>query len=255
MRHLLCLALPLLWLTTAPLLAQDDPRQSPYFAVPELRQMMEWATFQLTFDSATLTPDMAAGEAKAGVNGTPQFEPGLRGQALVAGEGSGAATYARDGNAPFGTQGAIALWIMPVSWTHVQGGNTTFFMTSNSSFYLQRQGPWIEGNELKRAEGVQYLLFSKTAGNGCLMFGTNDWPLGQWRLLVANWSWPTMSFSLDGGEFQSATVKGKPPLEEFGGIYVGANGGEKTLLDEIVVFRRPLSLAEAKALYEALRVK
>lgn len=238
-----------------PSLAQDDPRQSPYFAVPELRQVMEWATFQLTFDAGSMMPDMAAGDAKLGVNGTPQFVPGLRGQALVAGEGSGAAGYASVGNVSFASQGAIALWVMPVAWTHVQGGNTVFLMTSNSNFYLERQGPWIEGTELKRQEAVLYLLFSKTVGNGCLSLGTNDWPLNQWRLIVANWSWPTMSLSLDGGEFQSATLKGKPPAEEFGGLYVGASGGEKTLLDEITIFRRPLTLAEVKAMYEALRVK
>lgn len=239
----------------APVLAQDDPRQNPYFAVPELRQLMEAATFQLTFDAGSVTPDMAAGEAKPGVNGTPQFDPGLRGQALVAGEGSGTATYPSVGNASLATQGAVALWIKPVSWTHVQGGNTTLVMTSNSSFYIERQGPWIEGTELKRQESILYLLFSKTVGNGCLAYGTNAWPNGQWRLLVANWSWPTMSFSLDGGEFQSATVKGKPAPEEFGALYVGATGGEKTLLDEITIFRRPLTQAEAKAMYEALRPK
>jgi hypothetical protein len=64
-----------------------------------------------------------------------------------------------------------------------------------------------------------------------------------------------MSFSLDGGDFQSMTVKGKPPLEEFGGLVVGANGGEKTLLDEVAFFRRPLTLAEAKTLYETLKPK
>jgi len=216
---------------------------------------MEWATFQLTFDAGNMTPDMAAGDFKASLTGTPQFEPGLRGQALVAGPGSGIGIYPRDGNATFATQGAVALWVCPVAWTHVKGDNTTLAMTSNSSFYLQRQGPWFEGPELKRAEGLQFLLFSKTAGNGCLMYGTNGFPNGQWRLLVASWSWPTMSFSLDGGDFQSTTVKGKPLLEEFGGIVIGANGGEKTLLDEVTFFRHPLTQAEAKALYDTLRPK
>jgi hypothetical protein len=247
-----CIAL-LLGILTSPVFAQDDPRQNPYFAVPELRQLMEWATLQLTFDGGSLIPDMASGESKPAITGTPQFEPGLRGQALVAGDGSGIGLYPKAGNAPFDTQGALALWICPVSWTHVQGGNTTLVMTTNASFYVQRQGPLIEGPVLKRAEGLQFLLFSKTVGNQCLMYGTNDWPIGQWRLLVANWSWPTMSFSIDGGEFQSGTVKGKPAAAEFGGIVVGANGGEKTLLDEVTFFRRPLTAAEVKVLYEALK--
>ena len=255
MRHLVVLACGL-GLLSGPLSlasAQDDPRQSPYFAVPELRQLMEWATLQVTFDAGSFVPDMAAGEYKPTVTGTPRFEPGLRGQALVAGDGSGAGIYPRAGNATFDTQGAVALWICPVAWTHVLGGNTIFTVTTNSTFYMQRQGPWYEGASLKRQEGVQFLLFNKTVGNGSLMYGTRDWPLGQWRLLVANWSWPTMSFSLDGGEFQSGTIKGKPRAEDFGNILIGANGGEKTLVDEVTFFRRPLSTAEARALYEALR--
>lgn len=242
-------------LTAAAVGADDDPRQSPYFAVPALRQLMEAATFQLTFDAAGMVPDMAGGDFKASLVGTPQFAPGVRGQALVAGTGSGVGLYPRDGNATFATQGAVALWVCPVAWTHVTGDNTTLVMTSNASFYVQRQGPWFEGAELRRQEALQFLLFSKTVGNGSLMFGTNGFPNGQWRLLVANWSWPTMSFSLDGGEFGPTTVKGKPPLDEFGGILVGANGGEKTLLDEVMFFRRPLTQAEAKALYETLRPK
>lgn len=249
----LLLAFGLLGTSLTPVFAQDDPRQSPYFAVPALRQLLEWATFQLTFDAGSLVPDMAAGESKPTISGTPRFAPGLRGQALVAGTGSGVGIYPKAANASFATQGALALWICPMSWTHTQGGNTTLVMTTNANFYVQRQGPWIEGPVLKRQEGLQFLLFSKTVGNGCLMFGTNGLANGQWHLLVANWTWPTMAFSLDGGEFQSITVKGKPPAEEFGGIVVGASGGEETLLDEVTFFRRPLTTAEAKALYEALK--
>lgn len=232
---------------------QEDPRHIPYFAVPELRQLMEWAIFQLTFDDGNLQPDMACGASQPKILGTPQFAPGVRGQALVAGEGSGQGIFSREGNATFDTQGAIVLWICPVDWTHTKGGNTTFIMTSNSSFYIQRQGPWIEGPVLKRHEGLQFLLFSKSVGNGTLMFGTQKFENGIWHLLVANWAWPTMSFSLDGGEFQAFTVKGRPKAEEFGSIVVGASGGEKTLLDEILFFRRPLSHAEAQKLYEALK--
>jgi len=237
--------------------APPDPRLDPYFANPQVRQLMEWATFQLTFDGGTLSPDLAAGDATFSVVKTPRFATGVKGQALIAGgaTGSGAGNYPRPGNAPLETQGAVALWLCPVNWTHVQGDNTTLFMTGNSSFYLQRQGPWIEGPVLKRAEGLQYLMLSKTTGNQCLMVGTNDWPNGKWRFVVANWSWPTMSLSLDGGEFMSATVKANPTTADFGGLFVGATGGEETLLDEVTIFRRPLTLAEVRVLYEAFKPK
>ena len=249
--------LTLLALAAAPALALDDPRQDPYFANPALRDLMDWACFRLSFEAESFVPDMAAGDYKFSVTGTPRFAPGVKGQALVAGgpEGSGAAVFPRGGNAPFETRGAVALWFCDAGWTHTQGGNTTLLMTSNATFYLQRQGPWIEGAELKRAEGLQYLVFGPATGSQCLMYGTNGFKPGEWHLLVANWSWPTMTCSLDGGEFQSTTTKAPPAPDQFGALCLGATGGEKTLMDELIIFRRPLSLAEVKALYEALRGK
>lgn len=243
----------LLSLSLAP--AQDDPRATPYFANAQLRELMEWACFQLTFDAGSFVPDLAQGESKPTLSGTPFFAPGLRGQALVAGgaDATGVAFFSREGNAPLETRGAIALWVCNDGWTHVNGGNTTLVMTSNASFYIQRQGPLMEEEVVKRFEGLQYLMLGQTTGNLCLMYGTEDWPQGQWRLLVANWSWPTVSSSLDGAEFSSATVKANPTAAEFGSLVIGASGGEKTLLDELIIFRRPLTLPEVRVLYEALR--
>jgi len=233
-----------------------DPRADPYFVRPELRALLDWVTFRLTFDAGDMMPDMAVGDFAPAVQQPPQFAPGLKGQALVAGDGCGIAIYPRPGNVPLETRGAVSLWLCPVAWTHQNGGNTTFAMTGNASFYLQRQGPMHDAEGVvTRQEGVQYLIFSKTAGNQCLMFGTEDWPPGKWRLLVANWTWPTMEFSLDGGEFQSMALKGAPGADEFHGLLVGASGGEKTLMDELTFYRRPLELAEVRALQEALQPK
>ncbi len=216
--------------------------------------MMDWATFRLTFDHDSLVPDMAAGEYKFGVEGQPQFAEGVSGRALVAGEGSGQGLYPREGNAPLETRGAISLWICPVGWTRQQGGNTTFLMTSNASFYLQRQGP-MHNDEgvVTRYEGLQFLMLSQRTGNQCLMLDTSKWQAGQWRLVVAQWSWPTMSLSLDGGEFTSVSVKQNPTAAEFGALLVGADGGELTLIDELTIYRRPLTLPEVRLLYETLK--
>ena len=62
-----------------------------------------------------------------------------------------------------------------------------------------------------------------------------------------------MSFSLDGGEFQSISVKQNPTAANFGGLIVGSSGGEKTLVDEFTIYRRPLTLDEVRHLYEALK--
>jgi len=226
-----------------------DPRADLYLADPALRALMDWVTFRLTFDGDSAVPDMAAGGWEPQVHGTPQFADGVKGRALVAGGESGGAIFPRELNAPLSTRGAISLWLCPLEWTHDNGGNTEFLMTTNASFYLQRQGPLHnEEGVVTRQEAVQFLMLSEVTGNNGLAFGTEDWPLGRWRLLVANWSWPSMSFSLDGGEFQSLSVKQNPTEANFGGLLIGSAGGQKTLIDELTIYRRPLTVDEARAL-------
>ncbi len=232
-----------------------DPRQDLHFANPQLRALMGWVSFRLSFDSQSLVPDMAAGEARVTPHGTPRFAPGIRGSALVAGGDSGQGLYTRGPNAPLELRGALSLWVCPLAWTHQNGGNTTLVMTSNSSFYIQRQGPMHNAEGVvTRQEGLQYLMLSKTTGNQCLMVGTNDWPTGKWRFVVANWDWPTMSLSLDGGEFRSVSAKQPPAPADFGALIVGARGGETALLDEVTIYRRPLTLDETRELYRATGV-
>ncbi|MBI2302251.1 MAG: LamG domain-containing protein [Armatimonadetes bacterium] len=232
----------------------DDPRQDPYVRLPVLARLMEWATFQVSFDHDSMVPDMAAGDGLKQVHGKPRFADGLLGRALVCGPESGFALYPRERNATFATRGAVSLWIRPLEWTRVNGGNTEFLMLSNYSVYLERQGPAhnAEG-QVTRQEGLLYLLLAKSTGTLCLQAGTADWPNGVWRLVVCNWSWPSMSLSIDGGPFQSLSAKVAPQPEEFGDLFIGApSGGETALLDEVTFYRRPLSQDEARALYEAL---
>lgn len=230
-----------------------EPWDDPYCASPALRELMDWVTFQLSFDAGSMVPEMAAGEYDLSLHGRPQFESGISGLALVAGEGSGRAIYPRGPNATMGTRGAVSLWVCPVQWTHHNGGNTTFLMTTNASFYLQRQGPaHNEEGRCTRHEGFQYLIRGEVTGNKTLMVGTEKWPPGKWRFIVANWSWPTMSLSIDGGEFKSASVKSNPDESYFDRLAVGATGGEKTLVDELTIYRRPLTLDEVRLLHEAL---
>jgi len=231
-----------------------DPRAAPYFANPDLRVLMDWVSFRLTFDGDSMTPEMAAGASAFTPMGTPQFTDGVVGRALVCAPGSGGAIYTPASNATLATRGAVSLWVCPVDWTRDQGDNTVLVMTTNSSFYVQRQGPLHNPDgSLVRAEGLQFLMLSELTGNNCLMLGTENWPAGTWRLIVANWSWPVMQLSLDGGEFQSVTVKQSPTEAQFGGLIVGSGGGEKTLLDEVTFYRRPLSIEEVRRVWEAQR--
>lgn len=256
--------MPTRWLTIATLLTvvalparAEGPLElpeDPWAADPVLEALMNWVTFQMTFDAGRMVPDMAANGWEATVQGEPQFRPGLRGQALLCGPGSARAIFPRGANVTLGTRGACSLWICPVEWTRVNGGNTTFVVTTNGSFYLQRQGPaHNEEGRATRHEGVQYLIRGDLTGNQTLMSGTANWPDGQWRLIVANWSWPVFAWSIDGGELQSATVDNIPGDDYFGGLIVGAAGGEPTLIDDLTFYRRPLTLTEIRLIYETFR--
>ncbi|MBM3497809.1 MAG: hypothetical protein FJX74_03975, partial [Armatimonadetes bacterium] len=123
---------PAAWADQLPL----DPRADPYVADPALRSLVDWVTFRLTFDGDSLMPDMAAGAWEPTLHGSPQFADGVKGRALVAGGESGGALFPRELNAPLTTRGAISLWLCPLEWTHDNGGNTEFLMTTNASFYL-----------------------------------------------------------------------------------------------------------------------
>lgn len=236
----------------APVPESTDPRADPYFARPELRALMDWVTFQVTFDGASLSPDMAAGEYKFTPRGTPQFQPSFKGLALQAGGETGAAIYYRARNFPLETRGALSVWLCPLAWTRDNGPNTEYVMTANSTFYLERQGPLHNAEGVvTRHEGLLYLMRGTSAGNQTLHADTVSWPQGQWRLIVLNWDWPVLGISVNGGDFSTATTTGKPRPEQFGDFVVGSRGGEVTLMDELMIYRRPLTVAEAQALYQA----
>lgn len=243
----------LAWLTvvTAGLAAAvpDDPRADPYYADERLRALMDWVTFQVTFDGGSLVPDMALGQGTVRTLAEPSFEPGVKGLALVAGEGGGQGLYPRGANAPLATRGAISVWVKPVGWTRVNAPNGIILVTSNASFYLQRQGP-AHGPDGRatRHEGLQFIARPKGNQKLCMM-STATWPNDRWKLIVANWSWPAMSVSLDGGEFLNATHPGPLDEADFGDLVIGNKGAEKTVIDELTIYRRPLTLDEARLLY------
>ena len=62
------------------------------------------------------------------------------------------------------------------------------------------------------------------------------------------------SFSMNGGPF-GATSLARIPDDVLSGIAVlqlGSRGGAPTLMDEVMVFNRPLAVAEAKLIYDTV---
>ena len=229
---------------------------SPYLR-PEIGRLMDAVTFRLTFDGGTLVPDMAEGPKHApSVSGPhndtqrqPQFAAGIVGQALVL--GTGGAIYPQEGNVLLEKRGALAMWVKPEGWQRPNDDNCVFAMTSNSTFYLQRQGPLLDGDgRVRRQEAVMYLARPPKVRSATLT-APSEWENGRWYLLVANWSWPTMEWSINGQPFDVGSVSGMPAENSFGALAIGDRSGKaRGLLDEVLAFRRPLTLDEVQLLYQ-----
>lgn len=232
-----------------------DPNQqsSPYLR-PGFRRLMDAVTLHVSFDRGSATPDMAEGKnytpkVSAPKDGpkTLQFAPGLVGQAMVL--GSGNVTYPRADNVLLGKRGSLALWVKPDNWQRPRDGNCVFAMTTNSTFYLERQGPDVDSDgRVRRHETVLYLAGApkKRLFN---IGAWSPWQNGRWYLLVANWSWPTFELSLDGQPFDVQSISDVLDDAGFGDLVVGQRGGPaRGLLDEVMAFRRPLTLEEARLL-------
>jgi len=233
-----------------PAAVQPDPRENVYFRTPGLRALLDWVTFYQSFDRENLIPDMAGGDWTPRPLGQPEFAPGLLGQALVA--GTGAVLYPAAGNFPVGTRGAVSLWVGPVQWDHRHAGLTNLVLSSTAVLYLERQGPLLHPDgQWERQECLLFGLQGPLSGN--VMGGCTDWADGEWHLLVANWSWPRLELSVDGGPFAASELPRKPDPAAFGDLILGSEGGDRTLLDEVFCYRRPLTEGEARLIYETLR--
>lgn len=253
MQFLLCCLL--LLATVAAADNQVGPRKTPYARMPELAELMDWVTFAMTFDGERFAPEMAAGDAVNQRTSNAEFTRGVAGLAAVIGGGhGGAGLFARAGNFPVERQGAVSLWICPLEWNHTNDANVTFVTTSNAAFYVQRQGPLYKPDgQAQRHEALQFLCLSPQTGHTHVAQDCHGWKNGEWHLLVANWRWPQMEFSVDGGPFAAKAVVRMPAEDTFGNLCVGAQHGPRTLLDEVFIYRRPLSENEVKVIWETLR--
>jgi hypothetical protein len=247
--HFVCIGL----LLCGPAIAAEP--EWPYLD-PKLDRLMDAVTFHVGFDTGMM-PEMAEGLSQApkvfgphpDPAGQPQFAEGLVGKALLL--GTGGAVYPRAGNVLLEKRGALALWVRPENWQRPRDGNCVFAMSTRATFYLERQGPDRDADgRVRRHEGILYIARG-SGPRSTTLNGGSDWQNGRWYLLVANWSWPTMELSVNGEPFQVRALSEVPHAESFGDLVLGDRGGHpRGLLDEVLAFRRPLTLDEVRLLWE-----
>jgi len=77
------------------------------------------------------------------------------------------------------------------------------------------------------------------------------WANGKWHLVVVNWKGPLFEVSIDGGGLKSGNLGAAVTGEGVQELLVGGCQ-ERTLIDEFMVYRRPLDGAEISAIWSAL---
>ncbi len=156
--------------------------------------------------------------------------------------GSSYASYFRGNNVPFETRGALALWIRPENWPSASGN--CYFIGNTNNPYLQ-----LFRNDADQQVQVQLKLGAEKFPTGYI------WENDRWHLLLINWSWPHVALSINGGAF-ARYFWGRDPERDFEGFHIGTpkygSGSDCGLLDEVMIFRRPLKQEEVETLYNQL---
>ena len=194
----------------------------------------------------------------------PEFQPGVRGQALVIG-GSTAAVqrivgdlptnslqanncyYASDKN--FDVQkGSVSFWLKPLDWDGKTMGFNVFFRTGigNNFFMLYK---FFSDDQFLFLRGEQAKW---TSVNNKI----RDWKSGQWHHVVVTWSPDEIRLFLDGAMVCARRVRfpleNPTPVEPLsvgpGGSWDKAFNG-RSLVDEFRIHSRPLSDENVVRLY------
>jgi len=231
-------------------------RADPY-RQPGVRELMSAVTFYLSFDEG-LMPDLAAGDKYtpkvhgnyARTHKRPALAPGLLGRALVLGTGS--AMYPAQGNAALARRGAMAFWIRPEQWKRDKDGNCVFIYAGRH-FVVERQGPLPGPDGRPRRRACILCIGSGKGQKRATSIAASDLKSGVWHFFVVNWSWPRLELSIDAAAPMAKATAGPPPSNAFPWFSVGSRGGSRALMDELLIFRRPLTPAEIQSLYESLR--
>jgi hypothetical protein len=215
--------------------------------------------FHVSFDSKNPGPDMGELEVKK-VKSNLEYAPGLSGQAiLISGQPTAAAEY-QPPHPLFQGTGSICFWVMPQSWIQRGTSDSRSYIVflratvGNGSLIIERQG---FSTNPKRMDYLLILLNKAMEGTPLAVAdATEKWEDGTWHLVVINWDEKGFDASIDGRDLKRTNYSRPLAKSDFTGQekftvgYGEADSTEKTLLDEITVFKRPLTQVEIRKIYK-----
>jgi hypothetical protein len=207
-------------------------------------------TFYVGFDNPELIADLSGGDGTPlKVPGTVVLTPGLYGQAMLAEKKP--VVYRAAGNIDLSRPGALAMWVSAYHWRHPKNPPWFPFLYVSDhgrTLSLSRMGTAGNREAVYAYAGVGNKVVSVAAGRSL------GWKTGQWHLLVVDWRFQSIEFSLDGRTWHQASLvnTGFARAEDAPGeLRIGGSAAptQRCLLDELLVFNRPLTMREIKWLY------
>ncbi|MHB8994011.1 MAG: glycoside hydrolase domain-containing protein [Armatimonadota bacterium] len=196
-----------------------------------------------------LNASVAKGSNVATVVGKPELTAGKVGRGLVVGDlnGSAAVSYATEKNISL-ERGTVSLWVKPENWQGDDKLNHLFFELplGQSGYYLLYKygGSWGLAFYIDPEEGVRAKMVAYKP--------IKEWQPGQWHHICIAWTkFERMKLYIDGQEAASSagvslTEKPMKPQMRFGGAW--QSNGDRTVIDEAMVFSRMLSAQEIAGL-------
>jgi hypothetical protein len=201
-------------------------------SVPLLALERDDLLFYAPFDGS-LVAEVSAGNAEPIVKSEFEFKPGILGQGLVA---TKEVRYAGPGN--MASEGTICFWAKPLDWEAADGHNHYFFnlstATSHSTLFVLFYGM------------TRFWQYGKKQG-GIDTYQT-DFRKGAWRFVALSWRKDHLDLYTNGMRV-GYRVEDVQPLTIHEKSYFSIITNSPTVIDELMIFKKALTLREIRALY------
>jgi hypothetical protein len=229
------------------------------FAQHQLPIGFDSITFELNFDNGVAMAEISSGRAKL-INtlGVLKYAKGLKGKALVCGEGGGKLLYHLKGNIDFSSPGSVVFWVKPIEWEKAAELPRVFFWgVESSKGFLGVQianGP-KKSSPLQRDLRCLLLYFKSIPDSTLSIKGFGRGERRKWRMITFEWDENRVFLSIDGKPPAMKTLHGKLNSKAFSShaFSIGSHVHAKYMLDEFKIYSRKLSDNELFKIYSSYK--